>query len=406
MSTLAPSATDYEIKVTEEQEVFRKTVREFAEKEIGPVAQKIDRENQMDMGLVKKAAGLGLFGIPFPEKYGGGGGDDLSMVIGMEEIARFSAAFAAVIGASYLVSVPIFRFGNEEQKKKYLVPIAKDGIVAAHAMTEPGTGSDVAAITTTAQKKGDGYVINGKKMFITNGDKAETFLIFARTSPKEEGKRHRGVTAFIAEKGMPGLTVGQRTDVIGLRGDQPVELIFENLEVPEANVLGEIGRGVNIALNTYDHGRVGVAAQGTGLAQAALEAALNYSTQRQTFDQYLLSYQQVQFKIAEMTAAVHASRLLTYWAATLTMKGKDFIKASSIAKITATEAAEKNAHMAMMIMGAYGVSTDMNVERILRDSQIIKTYEGANDIQRLVIMKEVAKEMGVLGYGPTFQKGI
>jgi len=361
------------------------------------VAQKIDRDNQMDMKLVKRAADLGLFGIPFPEEYGGGGGDDLSLVIATEEITRFSAAFGAVVGATYLVSTPIFVYGNEEQKKKYLVPIARGEKIAAHAMTEPGTGSDVAAITTTATKNGDKYVINGKKMFITNGDKAETFLIFARTSPMEEGKRHRGVTAFIAEKGMPGLTVGQRTEVIGLRGDQPVELIFENLEVPEANILGEAGRGVNIALSTYDHGRVGVAAQGTGLAQAALEAALSYSTQRQTFNQFLLSYQQVQFKIAEMTAAVHTARLLTYWAATLTKKQKDFIKASSIAKIMATEAAEKNAHMAMMIMGAYGVSTDMNVERILRDSQIIKTYEGANDIQRLVIMKEVAKEMGVLG---------
>jgi len=397
LSTVSPSALDYVITITEEQEAIRKVVREFAEKELAPKAAKIDRDNQMDMGLVKRAAELGLFGVPFPEEYGGGGGDDLSLVIASEEIARFSAAFSAVVGATYLVSTPIFIYGNEEQKRKFLVPIAKGEKIAAHAMTEPGAGSDVAAITTTATKKGDSYVINGKKLFITNGDKADIFLIFARTSPKEDGKRHRGVTAFIAEKGMPGLTVGQRTDVIGLRGDQPVELIFENLEVPEANVLGEVGRGVNIALSTYDHGRVGVAAQGTGLAQAALEAALNYSTQRQTFDTFLLSYQQVQFKIAEMTAAVHMSRLLTYWAATLTKKGKDFIKASSIAKITATEAAEKNAHMAMMIMGAYGVSTDSQVERILRDSQIIKTYEGANDIQRLVIMKEVAKEMGVIG---------
>ena len=397
MSTLSPSASDYAITITDEQEAFRKAVREFAEKELAPVTQKIDRDNQMDMKIVKRAAELGLFGVPFPAEYGGGEGDDLSLVIATEEIARFSAAFSAVVGATYLVSTPIFLFGTEEQKRKYLDPIAKGEKLAAHAMTEPSTGSDVAAITTTAQKSGDRYVINGKKMFITNGDKADIFLIFARTSPKEEGKRHHGVTAFIAEKGMPGLTVGQRTDVIGLRGDQPVELVFENLEVPESNVVGEIGRGVRIALTCYDHGRVGVAAQGTGLAQAALEAALNYSTQRQTFDTYLLSYQQVQFKIAEMTAAVHTARLLTYWAAALTKKGKDFIKASSIAKIAATEAAEKNAHSAMLIMGAYGVSTDMQVERILRDSQIIKTYEGTNDIQRLTIMKEVAKEMGVLG---------
>ncbi len=397
MSTLSPSPADYSISITEEQEAFRRAVRDFAEKELAPVAQKIDKENQMDMKLVRRAADLGLFGVPFDPKYGGGGGDDLSLVIAMEEVARFSAAFAAVVGATYLVSVPLSMFGNEDQKMKYLVPIAKGERIAAHAMTEPGTGSDVAAITSTAQKSGDKYVINGKKMFITNGDKADVFLIFARTSPKEEPKRHQGVTAFIAEKGMPGLTVGQRTDVIGLRGDQPVEIIMENLEVPESNILGEIGRGVRLALTTYDHGRVGVAAQGVGLAQAALEAAVNYATQRQTFDTYLLSYQQVQFKIAEMTAAVHTARLLTYWAATLTKKGKDFIKASSIAKIAATEAAEKNAHNAMLIMGAYGVSTDMNVERILRDSQIIKTYEGTNDIQRLTIMKEVAKEMGVLG---------
>ncbi|MDA4125693.1 MAG: acyl-CoA dehydrogenase family protein [Thaumarchaeota archaeon] len=397
MSTLSPVASDYAIAISEEHEAFRKAVREFAEKEVAPVAQKIDRENQMDMRLVKRAAELGLFGIPFPEEYGGGSGDDLSLVLATEEIARFSAAFSAVVGATYLVSTPIFLFGNEEQKRKYLVPIAKGEKLAAHAMTEPGTGSDVAAIKTNAQKKGDRYVINGKKMFITNGDKADVFLIFARTSPIEGSKRHHGVTAFIAEKGMSGLTVGQRTEVIGLRGDQPVELVMENLEVPETNIVGEIGRGVRIALTCYDHGRVGVAAQGTGLAQAALEAALNYSTQRQTFDNYLLSYQQVQFKIAEMTAAVHTARLLTYWAATLTKKGKDFIKASSIAKIVATEAAEKNAHMAMLIMGAAGVSTDMQVERILRDSQIIKTYEGTNDIQRLTIMKEVAKEMGVVG---------
>jgi len=397
LSTLSPLASDYNITISEEQEAFRKAVREFAEKELAPVAQKIDKENQMDMRLVKRAADLGLFGIPFPEEYGGGAGDDLSLVLATEEIARFSAAFSAVVGATYLVSTPIFLFGTEEQKRKYLVPIARGEKIAAHAMTEPGAGSDVAAITTTATKSGDRYTINGKKMFITNGDKAETFLIFARTSPKEEGKRHHGITAFIAEKGTPGLSVGQRADVIGLRGDQPVELVFDNLEVPESNVVGEVGRGVRIALTCYDHGRVGVAAQGTGLAQAALEAALSYSTQRQTFDTYLLSYQQVQFKIAEMTAAVHTARLLTYWAATLTKKGKDFIKASSIAKIAATEAAEKNAHMAMLIMGAYGVSAEMQVERILRDSQIIKTYEGTNDIQRLTIMKEVAKEMGVLG---------
>jgi len=397
MGTLSHSSSDYNIFLSEEHESLRRAVREFAEKEVAPVARKIDKENKMDMALVKKAAALGLFGVSFPAQYGGAGGDELSLTIATEEIARFSAAYSAVIGASYLVSTPLFVFGTEEQKKRYLVPLVKGEKIGAHAMTEPSTGSDVAAITTTATKQGSKYVINGRKMFITNGDKADTFLIFARTSPMPSEKRHRGITAFLAEKGTPGLNVGQRIDVIGLRGDQPVELTFDNLEVPEENVVGELGGGAKVALNTYDHGRIGVSAQGTGLAQAALEAALNYSTQRQTFGNPLLSYQQVQFKIAEMTAAVHTARLLTYWAATRSMKGKDFVIASSIAKITATEAAEKNAHMAMLIMGAAGVSADMDVERILRDSQIIKTYEGTNDIQRLTIMKEVAKEMGVIG---------
>ena len=396
MSTLSPDSLDYTISISEEHEAFRRVVREFAEKELAPLAAKIDKENEMDMELVKKAGRLGLFGVPFPEEFGGSNGDDLSLVLATEELARFSAAFSAVVGANYLVSVPLMLFGTAEQKKRFLTPIAKGEKLAAHAMTEPGTGSDVAGITTTAKKEGGNYVINGKKMFITNGDKADIYLVFARTSPPEEGRRHRGVTGFIVEKGTPGLIVGQRINTIGLRGDQPVELVFENLGVPEENIVGEIGRGVNVALSTYDHGRVGVAAQGTGLAQAALEAALSYSTQRQTFGEYLLTYQQVQFKIAEMAAAVQTARLLTYWAAMLTMKGKDFIMASSIAKIAATEAAEANAHKAMMIMGAYGVSGDMQVERILRDSQVIKTYEGTNDIQRLTIMKEIAKEMGVI----------
>jgi alkylation response protein AidB-like acyl-CoA dehydrogenase len=396
MGTLTTSPSDYNIFLTEEHEALRKAVREFAEKEVAPVAKKIDRENRMDMSLIRKAADLGLFGLSFPPEYGGAGGDELSLTVATEEIARFSAAVSAVIGASYLVSTPLFVFGTEAQKKRYLPPLLRGEKIGAHAMTEPSTGSDVAAITTTATKKGSRYVINGRKMFITNGDKAETFLIFARTSPMTSEKRHRGITAFLAEKGTPGLNVGQRIDVIGLRGDQPMELVFDNLEVPEENVVGELGGGAKIALSTYDHGRIGVSAQGTGLAQAALEAALNYSTQRQTFGNPLLTYQQVQFKIAEMTAAVHTARLLTYWAATRSMKAKDYVIASSIAKITATEAAEKNAHMAMLIMGAAGVTADMDVERILRDSQIVKTYEGTNDIQRLTIMKEVAREMGVL----------
>jgi len=395
MSAINPSSTDYGILVTEEHEAFRKVVRDFAEKRVAPRAQQIERNNHMDMELVREAGRMGLFGLPFPEEYGGGGGDQLSMVISTEELARVSAAFSTVVMVNYLATTPIFIFGSDHQKKKYLTPIARGEKIGAHAMTEPGAGSDVAGITSTAKKKGDKYIINGKKMFITNGDKADIFLIFARTSPPDPAKRHLGITAFIVEKDTPGFLIGQRNEVIGLRGDQPVELLMDNLEVPAESVLGAEGNGFKIALTAYDHGRTGVAAQGTGLAQASLEAALSYASQRQTFGNYLLTYQQVQFKIAEMAAAVHTARLVTYWACIRLMKGTGFIEASSIAKIMATEAAEKNAHQAMLIMGAYGVSSDNQVERFLRDSQIIKTYEGTNDIQRLTIMKEIAKGMGV-----------
>ena len=341
MSAINPSSTDYAIVVTEEHEAFRKVVREFAEKRLAPRAQQIEKENKMDMDLVKEAGKLGLFGLPFPEKYGGGGGDQLSIAIATEELARFSAAFSAVVMVNYLFTTPIFLFGNEAQKTKYLAPIARGERIGAHAMTEAGAGSDVAAITSSAKKEGNKYIINGRKMFITNGDKADTFLLFARTSALDQVQRHSGITAFIVEKGMPGFRVGQRNEVIGLRGDQPVELIMENLEVPAENVLGAEGNGFKIALTTYDYGRSEVAAQGTGLAQASLEAALSYASQRQTFGNYLLSYQQVQFKLAEMATAVHTARLATYWACVRLMKGTGFIEASSIAKILATEAAER-----------------------------------------------------------------
>ncbi len=396
MSSTSPVSTDYSVSVSPEHEAYRKVVKEFADKVVAPQASRIDKENQMDVSIIRKAGEIGLLGIPFPEEFGGAGADDLTLAIAIEELTKASAACAAAISANYLVSTPLYLYGNDLQKKKYLGRLAKGEILGAHAMTEPGAGSDVAGIKTRAEKKGERYYISGRKVFITNGDKADVFLVFARTSPPEPGRRHRGITAFLLEKGAPGFKIGERLQVIGLRGEHPVELIFDGVEVGEESVVGEVGRGVRIALNTYDHGRIGVAAQGVGLAQAALEQALKYSVQRQTFDNYLLSYQQVQFKLAEMAAAAHTSRLLTYWAATLASRGLDFVKAASIAKITATESAEKNAHMAMLIMGAYGVSTEMGAERLLRDSQVIKTYEGTNDIQRLTIAKELAKELGVL----------
>lgn len=394
MSTVSPSAVDYVIEVGAEHEALRKVVRSFSESVVRPYVPKMERENEMDRTLLRKAAELGVYGLVFPEAYGGAGADHVSLVIAIEELARVSPAFSAAVAASYLVSVPIYLFGSEEQKRKYLVPLAKGEALGAHAMTEPVAGSDIAGIQSRAEKRAGVYHITGRKVFITNGDKADTFLVFARTSRSEPGRRHAGITAFIVEKETPGLRIGARLEVTGLRGEHPVELVFEDMEVPEENVLGEVGRGARIALSTYDRGRLGISAQGVGIAQAALERALLYAKERMAFERPILGYQQVQFKVSEMAVRVHTARLSAYWAASLADRGVDFVKAASIAKITSSEAAERNAHDAMLIMGAYGVAVDTGVEGLLRDSQVIKTYEGTNDIQRLVIAREVSKEVG------------
>ncbi len=382
------------VKVDAQHEEFSQIIREFAAKEIEPIAKEIDRTNSVPDSLIKKGVELGLPGIGVREEYGGTGAGMLSLAIVVEEISRISAACSVVFVASYLVSEPLQEFGTEEQKRRFLVPLAKGQKFGAHAMTEPGAGSDVAGIQTTARKDDGEYVINGRKIFITNGDRADIFLVFARTTPPPSpDKRHLGITAFLIERGTPGLQTGKKIETMGLRGSQPVEIILDQVRVPKENILGREGEGAYVALNTYDRGRIGVSAQGVGIAQAAYEAALKYAATRTAFESRLLEFQQVQFKLAEMAVDLHSARLLTYWAASLLDQGKDFVKAASIAKIVATEAAEKAALAAMMIHGAYGVATDYPVERYLRDVQIIKTYEGTNDIQRLTIAKELIKEL-------------
>lgn len=394
MSTLLPSLRDCEIHIAPHHEDFRAIVKEFVKREIEPLADQIDKQNEVPLPLVQKAAQLGLLGITFPPEYGGSGGDSLSMAIAIEEMARVSAATSTVIMASYLVSEPLYEFGTEDQKHNYLIPLAKGDTIGAHAMTEPAAGSDVAGIQSTARLVGNKWVLNGRKIFITNGDKAHIFLVFARTSPPPAmEKRHLGLSGFLIERGTPGFQIGSRVETIGLRGSQPVELLLDNVEVPPENLLGREGDGARIALSTYDRGRIGVAAQGVGIAQAAYEAAANYASTRVAFESPLLQFQQVQFKLADIAIDLHAARLLTYWAATQRDQGRDFIKAASIAKVFATEAAEKASLTAMMIHGGYGVATQHRVERYLRDTQIIKTYEGANDIQRLTIARQLIREL-------------
>jgi alkylation response protein AidB-like acyl-CoA dehydrogenase len=393
-STLNPRSSDYEVKLSQDHEDLRHTIRDFAEKEIRPQAATIDRQNKIPRDLLNGIAKLGVTGITYKPEYGGLGGDLLSMVIALEEIARVSAACSTVFVASHLVSEPISDWGTEEQKKRYLVPMVAGDKIGAHAMTEPGAGSDVAGIKTTAKHHGNHWEISGRKMFITNGEIADTYLVFARTSPApSKEQRHKGLSAFIVEKGTEGFQVGSKVETTGLRGSQPSELILDHVQVPNENLLGKEGDGFYIGVKTYDRGRIDVSAQGVGIAQAAYEAAVAYAQTRTSFDTLLIDFQQVQYKLADMAIGLHTARLLTYWAASLKDQGKDFVKAASIAKVTATETAEKLSLLAMMIHGGYGVATEYPVERFLRDSQIIKTYEGTNDIQRLTISKQLIREL-------------
>ncbi len=393
-STLTPRSADYEVKLTQDHENLRHTIRDFAEKEIRPIASDIDRKNLIPRELLTRIAKLGVSAITYKEEYGGLGGDLLSMVIAIEELARVSAACSTVFVASHLVSEPINEWGTEEQKKRYLVPMVAGDKIGAHAMTEPGAGSDVAGIKSTARLHGTHWEITGRKMFITNGEIADTYLVFARTSlaPSKE-ERHKGLSAFIVERGTEGFQVGSKVETIGLRGSQPSELILDRVPVPRDNLLGREGDGFYIGVKTYDRGRIDVSAQGVGIAQAAYEAAVSYAQTRMSFETPLIDFQQVQYKLADMAIGLHTARLLAYWAASLKDQGKDFVKAASIAKVTSTETAEKLALMAMMIHGGYGVATEYPVERFLRDSQIIKTYEGTNDIQRLTIAKQLIREL-------------
>ena len=393
-STLIPRSADYEVKLTADHENLRHTIRDFAEKEIRPLAAAIDRKNQIPRDLLTRIAKLGVSAITYKEEYGGLGGDLLSMVIAIEELARVSAACSTVFVASHLVSEPINEWGTEDQKKRYLVPMVAGDKIGAHAMTEPGAGSDVAGIKSTAKLHGTHWEISGRKMFITNGEIADTYLVFARTSPapsKED--RHKGLSAFIVDRNTEGFQVGSKIETTGLRGSQPSELILDKVRVPKDNLLGKEGDGFYIGVKTYDRGRIDVSAQGVGIAQAAYEAAVSYAQTRTSFETPLIDFQQVQFKLADMAIGLHTARLLAYWAASLKDQGKDFVKAASIAKVTTTETAERLALMAMMIHGGYGVATEYPVERFLRDSQIIKTYEGTNDIQRLTISKQLLREL-------------
>ncbi|QGA55431.1 acyl-CoA dehydrogenase [Sulfolobus sp. E5-1-F] len=389
------SVEAFSINISEKHELFRRAVREFMERDVAPYVEKGEKEGTVPKEVLEKAKDIGLYGVAVPEQYGGQGGDTLMTAIAQEEISRVWASLSTRISVGGLFMTPILLFGNEEQKKKYVTPVARGDKVAAFANTEPAAGSDVAGIQTVAKKINGKYVINGRKIFITNGGIADYYIVTARTSPPEPNARWKGISMFIVEREWKGVKVLNRIETMGLRASNTAELAFEDVEVPAENLLGEEGNGFKYAMATFDRTRVGVAAQGVGVAQAALERMVAYSTQRFAFQSPLIGFQMVQEKIAESLTEVNTARLLTYWAASLFDRGleNEAIVAASMAKLYATDIAEKVAIRAITVHGGYGVATSTGVERLLRDVEVMRIYEGANDIQKLVILRETARRL-------------
>ncbi len=392
------SIEDFKIELNEEHELFRKAVREVIENKVMPRWQEIEKTNEIPKEIFEEFAQQGFFGVGIPEEYDGQGGGQMLVAILTEEVARAVPSLAVAIGVNHLFGIPILLFGNEDQKKKYIPPIARGEAFGAHANTEPAAGSDVAGIQTKAKKVNDHYVITGRKIFISGAEKADYFVVSARTMPieqamKEKGKRWYGISLFVVERDTPGLKIGQRFNVIGMRGEQPYEVILDEVKVPAENLIGKENEAFKYIVTTYDHTRIGIAAQAVGIAQATFEQALNYALQREAFGQPLIQFEMIVQKLADMYMKLEAARLLTYWAASLADQGRrEFVIASSLAKAFATEAAEWIARQAIQIHGGIGTDEETGVARYLRDAIITTIYEGTNEIQRLTIVRQLVRQ--------------
>lgn len=376
-------------RLTEEHEMIRKMVRDFARNEVAPTAAERDEEERFDMDIFKKMAELGLTGIPWPEQYGGIGSDYLAYCIAVEELSRVCASTGVTLSAhTSLAGWPIYTFGTEEQKQKYLRPMAQGEKIGAYGLTEPSSGSDAGGMQTTAKLDGDDYVLNGSKIFITNGGIADIYVVFAITDPESK----KGMSAFIVESTHPGFSVGKKEQKMGIRSSPTTEIIFDNCRVPKANLLGQEGDGFKIAMMTLDGGRNGIAAQAVGIAQGALDAAIGYAKERVQFGKPIAAQQGIGFKLAEMATSVEAARLLTYQAACLESEGLPYGKESAMSKLFAGDTAMKVTTEAVQVFGGYGYTKDYPVERYMRDAKITQIYEGTQEIQKLVISRMITKD--------------
>lgn len=378
-------------QLTEEQNLIRETVRSFAEKELAPSVAERDENERFDRELMfDKVAELGLAGIVFPEEYGGAGADYISYAIAVEELSRVCASTGVTLSAHLSLGAnPIWLFGTEEQKQAFLTPLAEGTKLGAFGLTETGAGSDAGGTKTFAIRDGDEWVLNGTKIFTTNGGDAEIYIVFARTD--KDAQKHHGISAFIIEKGAPGFTFGKKERKMGIRSSPTCELVFENCRIPADRLLGKEGEGFKIAMKTLDGGRVGIAAQALGIAQGAYEEALKYARERKQFDQPIASFQAVQFMLADMAVRIEASRLLVYQSAWRASAGLAYGKESAMAKLSASETAMWVTTKAVQVHGGYGYTRDFPVERMMRDAKITEIYEGTSEVQRVVIGSAVTR---------------
>ena len=370
--------------LSEEEELFRASVREFAEGEVRPKVEAMEHAGKLDADIIKHCFELGLMAIESPEEYGGAGSTIFNAIVAIEELARVDASVSVFVDVhNTLVTNAFMRWASDEQKKKYLPQMAESR-VGAYALSEAGSGSDAFALKTRAVDKGDNYELNGQKLWITNGNEAEIFIVFATVDP-EAG--YKGITAFIAEKQFEGFSVGKKEDKLGIRASSTTELILDNCKVPKENVLGEVGKGYKVSIETLNEGRIGIGAQMLGIAQGAYEAALKYTQEREQFGQAIGTFQAVQFQLAEMAVDIEATRLLVYNAARLKDAGKSFLKEAAIAKLYSSRCAERVSSKAIELFGGYVYVNDYPVEKFWRDSKIGAIYEGTSNMQLQTIAK-------------------
>jgi butyryl-CoA dehydrogenase len=372
-------------ELSEEQSLIREMVRDFAEAEIAPSAAQRDEDERFDRELMFDAlAELGLTGIIFPEQYDGAGADYISYAIAVEELSRVCASTGVTLSAHIsLCANPIYLFGTDEQKERFLAPLARGEKLGAFGLTEPSAGSDAGGTKTTARKDGAEWILNGSKIFITNAGDAEVYVVLARTD--KEAAKHHGISAFIVEKGTPGFSFGKKESKMGIRSSPTMEIVFEECRIPAANLLGEEGGGFKVAMKTLDGGRIGIASQALGIAQGALDQAVAYAKERSQFDRPITAFQGVSFQLADMATQTEAARLMVYNAAYRASAGLSYSQASAMAKLMASETAMKVTTQAVQILGGYGYTREFPVERMMRDAKITEIYEGTSEIQRLVI---------------------